>query len=40
MKVIYTDQSLISLREIMDFLLEDMGIPTDKVSEIKTQLLD
>jgi hypothetical protein len=40
MKVIYTDQSLDSLHEGMDFLLEDLGIPMEKVSEIKTQLLD
>jgi plasmid stabilization system protein ParE len=40
MKVIYTDQSLDSLHEVMDFLLEDLGIPIEKVSEIKTQLLD
>lgn len=40
MKVIYTDQSLDSLHEGMSFLLEDLGIPMDKVSKIKTQLLD
>ncbi|MCC5929986.1 MAG: type II toxin-antitoxin system RelE/ParE family toxin [Cyclobacteriaceae bacterium] len=40
MKVIYTDQSLVSLREVIDFLLKDLGIPIEKVSEIKTQLLD
>lgn len=40
MKVIYTDQSLDSLHEVMDFLLEDLGIPMEKASQVKTQLLD
>lgn len=40
MKVIYTRQSLDSLQESMQFLLEDLSIPFEKVSEIKTQLLD
>jgi hypothetical protein len=40
MKVIYTDQSLDSFQEGMEFLLEDLDIPIEKVSEIKTQLLD
>ena len=40
MKVIYTDQSLDSFQEGVEFLLEDLGIPIEKVSEIKTQLLD
>jgi len=40
MKVIYTEQSLESLQECMQFLLEDLNIPTEKVSEIRTRLLD
>ena len=40
MKVIYTDQSLDSLQEVMEFLLEELGISIEKVSGIKTQLLD
>jgi len=40
MKVIYTDQSLDSLHEVMEFLLNDLSIPIEKVSKIKTQLLD
>ena len=40
MKVIYTDQSLDSLQEVMQFLLQDLSIPIEKVIEIKTQLLD
>lgn len=40
MKVIYTEQSLSSIQEAMEFLLVDLGIPVGKVSVIKTQLLD
>lgn len=40
MKVIYTEQSLESLQESMEFLLEDQELPIEKVSEIKTQLLN
>jgi hypothetical protein len=40
MKVVYTNQSLDSLQEVMQFLLQDLSIPIEKVIEIKTQLLD
>ena len=40
MKVIYTDQSFKSLHESLTFLLEEQGIPIEKLSVIKEQLLD
>ena len=40
MKVIYTEQSLDSLAETLQFLLQQQEIPLEKVLAIKTQLLD
>ena len=40
MKLIYTDQSLESLHECMEFLLEDRGLPFKNVSQIISHLLD
>lgn len=40
MKVVYTDQSIDSLHKTMEFLLDEQGLPIERVSEIKTQLLD
>ena len=40
MKVIYTQQSLESLHECLLFLSEELGIPIEKVSQIKSQILD
>ncbi len=40
MKVIYTQQSLDSLEESMHFLMEELGIPEKRVSEIITRLLN
>jgi plasmid stabilization system protein ParE len=40
MKVIYTDQSLDSLEESVQFLLEELGLPMKEVLKIKTKLLD
>src|SRR5690606_10425117 len=40
MKVVYTDQSLDSLEELMIFLIEEQKIPLDKVLEMQTKILD
>lgn len=40
MKIVYTDQSLESLEESIQFLLEVQEVPLEKVVEIRTQLLD
>ncbi len=40
MKVIYTDQSYESLYEVTKFLIEDLGMPIDRVLEIREVLLN
>ena len=40
MKVVYTDQSLDSLEESLRFLIEEQGIPLEKVGPIKEQLFE
>ena len=40
MKVVITSQSLDRLEESLLFYIEELGIPIEKVSEIKTQLLN
>lgn len=40
MKVIYTSQSINSLEESLQFLIEVQGIPPEKVAFIKDQLFD
>lgn len=40
MKVIYTDQCYESLDELQHFLLEDQGLPLEKVLELRNKLLD
>ncbi len=40
MKIIYTDQSYQSLDESLQFLSEKLGMPLEKVLEIRTKLLD
>lgn len=40
MKIIYTEQSLISLEDSLQFLLKVQRIPLEKVFEIRNQLLD
>lgn len=39
MKVIYTEQSVESLEELLRFLIEDQKLPIEKVVEIKDILL-
>jgi len=40
MKVVYTEQSLNSLEELLIFLMEDLGLSLDKTSEVKAKILD
>jgi hypothetical protein len=40
MRVIYTDQSIISLEESLDFAIEERQLPQEKASELKSRLFD
>ncbi|MGM0581252.1 MAG: hypothetical protein ACQETL_11265 [Bacteroidota bacterium] len=40
MKVIYSDQSLISLEESLDFAIEQLEIPPEKISELIQKLFN
>lgn len=40
MKIVYTEQSIESLAESLRFLIQEQGLSFEKVSEIKTILLD
>lgn len=40
MKLVYTEQSLNSLEELLRFLIEDLGFSLDKTFEVKTRILD
>jgi len=40
MKVIYTDQSLFSLESALNFLLEELEFPLEKVLTIKDAVLN
>ncbi len=40
MKVIYTDQSIDSLKELLRFSMEEQGLSPEKATSIKNQLLD
>jgi plasmid stabilization system protein ParE len=40
MKVIYTDQSIISLEESLDFAIEEQELSPEKASELKSRLFD
>jgi plasmid stabilization system protein ParE len=40
MKVIYSDQSLLSLEESLDFTIEQLEVPPEKVSELIQNLFN
>lgn len=40
MKVVYTNQSFKSLNELQQFLLEEQGLPLEKMLEFRAKLLD
>lgn len=40
MKLVYTEQAVNSLREVLEFLSEVQHIPDEKILEIRNQILD
>lgn len=40
MKLVYTEQAVNSLQEVLEFLSEVQHIPDEKILEIRNQILD